>query len=225
MFGFVFFVALSVVGGKEFTFLCSGICYFFKLLIELFQYLNNFKYIIIFYSSWTKWLWCRYKEGHAIEHWKETQHCYSLELETQRVWDYVGDNYVHRLIQSKTDGKLVELNHYCSHGDGGCEECVADPGFSEALLNSRVEAVLFSSFYVCFLFDQQFTGKFSHSFLCYPQIVNEYNELLTTQLETQKTVSYFLMFHRQINQQSVLLVLDILFFTKLASRTNPKFTD
>lgn len=72
-------------------------------------------------------------------------------MDTQRVWDYVGDNYVHRLIQSKTDGKLVELNHYCSHGDGGCEECVADPGFSEALLNSRVEAVLFSSFYVFFL--------------------------------------------------------------------------
>jgi len=33
-----------------------------------------------------------------------------LELETQqRVWDYVGDNYVHRLIQNKADGKLVEL--------------------------------------------------------------------------------------------------------------------
>lgn len=26
----------------------------------------------------------------------------------QRVWDYVNDSYVHRLIQSKTDGKLVE---------------------------------------------------------------------------------------------------------------------
>ena len=26
-----------------------------------------------------------------------------------QVWDYVGDNYVHRLIQSKTDGKLVEV--------------------------------------------------------------------------------------------------------------------
>lgn len=151
MFGFVFFVALSVVGGKELTFLCSGIYYFLKLLMELFQHLNNSKYIIIFYSSWTKWLWCRYKEGHAIEHWKETQHCYSLELETQRVWDYVGDNYVHRLIQSKTDGKLVELNHYCSHGDGGCEECVADPGFSEALLNSRVEAVLFYLFLFLFI--------------------------------------------------------------------------
>lgn len=32
-----------------------------------------------------------------------------MELETQRVWDYEGDNYVHRLIQSRADGKLVEL--------------------------------------------------------------------------------------------------------------------
>ncbi|KAK3737456.1 hypothetical protein QZH41_008333, partial [Actinostola sp. cb2023] len=41
-------------------------------------------------------------------HYEETQHTYSLELGTQRVWDYTGDNYVHRLIQNKTDGKLVE---------------------------------------------------------------------------------------------------------------------
>ncbi|THC88206.1 hypothetical protein EYZ11_012350 [Aspergillus tanneri] len=32
-----------------------------------------------------------------------------MDLATQRVWDYVGDAYVHRIIQSKTDGKLVEL--------------------------------------------------------------------------------------------------------------------
>eukprot|EP00013_Stygamoeba_regulata_P004870 CAMPEP_0177633234 /NCGR_PEP_ID=MMETSP0447-20121125/2728_1 /TAXON_ID=0 /ORGANISM="Stygamoeba regulata, Strain BSH-02190019" /LENGTH=219 /DNA_ID=CAMNT_0019134879 /DNA_START=1 /DNA_END=660 /DNA_ORIENTATION=+ len=38
-------------------------------------------------------------------------HTYSLELETQRVWDYAGDNYVHRLLQNTTDGKLVELDH------------------------------------------------------------------------------------------------------------------
>ncbi len=31
------------------------------------------------------------------------------QLETQRVWDYAGDGYVHRLIQNKADGKLVEL--------------------------------------------------------------------------------------------------------------------
>ncbi|KDP37015.1 hypothetical protein JCGZ_06071 [Jatropha curcas] len=100
----------------------------------------------------------RYKGGHAIKHWKETQHCYSLELETQRVWDYAGDNYVHRLIQSKTDGKLVELNSHCVHANDGCGsfDCV-NSGISEARLNSKVEA-----------------------------IVNEYNELLTTQLENQK---------------------------------------
>lgn len=51
----------------------------------------------------------RYKEGHARQHYAETGHLYSLELETQRVWDYAGDGYVHRLIQSKSDGKLVEL--------------------------------------------------------------------------------------------------------------------
>ncbi|KAK0520903.1 hypothetical protein OC842_006958 [Tilletia horrida] len=51
----------------------------------------------------------RYKAGHAHQHFQETGHLYSLELETQRVWDYAGDGYVHRLIQNKADGKLVEL--------------------------------------------------------------------------------------------------------------------
>lgn len=26
-----------------------------------------------------------------------------------QVWDYASDGYVHRLVQSKTDGKLVEV--------------------------------------------------------------------------------------------------------------------
>jgi BRCA1-associated protein len=51
----------------------------------------------------------RYKGGHAKEHWKETAHNYALEIETQHVWDYAGDLWVHRLIQTKGDGKLVEL--------------------------------------------------------------------------------------------------------------------
>jgi BRCA1-associated protein len=100
----------------------------------------------------------RYKGGHAIEHWKETQHCYSLELETQKVWDYAGDNYVHRLIQSKTDGKLVEYNCHGGHAaDSTCSICSGDTGISEALLDSKVEA-----------------------------IVEEYNDLLTSQLEKQR---------------------------------------
>ncbi|CAK7200008.1 hypothetical protein SEUCBS139899_002696 [Sporothrix eucalyptigena] len=51
----------------------------------------------------------RYKGGHAKDHWKETMHSFSLELETQHVWDYAGDTWVHRLIRDKGDGKIVEL--------------------------------------------------------------------------------------------------------------------
>ncbi|RAL04018.1 putative RING and UBP finger domain protein [Aspergillus ibericus CBS 121593] len=51
----------------------------------------------------------RYDGAHAFEHYKDTAHAFAMDISTQRVWDYVGDAYVHRIIQSKTDGKLVEL--------------------------------------------------------------------------------------------------------------------
>ncbi|KLU86385.1 RING finger protein [Magnaporthiopsis poae ATCC 64411] len=51
----------------------------------------------------------RYRGGHAKDHWKETAHSFSLELETQHVWDYAGDMWVHRLIREKGEGKVVEL--------------------------------------------------------------------------------------------------------------------
>lgn len=53
----------------------------------------------------------------------------------------MGDNYVHRLIQSKTDGKLVELNAHCVHTDNGCGSC-EDNAMREAILSSKVEAVM-----------------------------------------------------------------------------------
>lgn len=52
----------------------------------------------------------RYAGGHAHNHFKETQHTYSMELGNNKVWDYAADNYVHRLIQNKTDGKLVQFD-------------------------------------------------------------------------------------------------------------------
>jgi len=77
----------------------------------------------------------RYKGGHAKEHWKETAHSFSLEVQTQYVWDYAGDIWVHRLIRDKGDGKVVELpsnsaarqhrqrqRQRQSHGDDGSEE-------------------------------------------------------------------------------------------------------
>ncbi|KAI8379832.1 hypothetical protein EDC96DRAFT_491898 [Choanephora cucurbitarum] len=51
----------------------------------------------------------RYQEAHAYDHYMETGHLYTLEIETQRIWDYLGDCYVHRLIQNTVDGALVEL--------------------------------------------------------------------------------------------------------------------
>ncbi|XP_074590045.1 BRAP2 RING ZnF UBP domain-containing protein 2-like [Curcuma longa] len=101
----------------------------------------------------------RYEEGHAIRHWKDTQHCYSLDMETQRVWDYVGDNYVHRLNQSRSDNKLAKLNSNSRPSGKNCIPCGCsdDVGISEAILSSKVQ-----------------------------MIVDEYNHLLASQLENQK---------------------------------------
>ncbi|CAH1134339.1 unnamed protein product [Ceutorhynchus assimilis] len=49
----------------------------------------------------------RYQGGHAASHHRESGHCYALQLGSHRVWDYKGDNFVHRLLQNKADGKLV----------------------------------------------------------------------------------------------------------------------
>ncbi|KAK9368585.1 hypothetical protein V1509DRAFT_623335 [Lipomyces kononenkoae] len=51
----------------------------------------------------------RYDEAHAFQHYMESDHMYAMDLESQRVWDYAGDGYVHRLIQNQSDGKLVEF--------------------------------------------------------------------------------------------------------------------
>ena len=51
----------------------------------------------------------RYDGAHAFAHFKQTSHTFAMDLATQRVWDYISDGYVHRIIQNKSDGKLVEL--------------------------------------------------------------------------------------------------------------------
>ncbi|KAF3008509.1 hypothetical protein E8E13_005645 [Curvularia kusanoi] len=51
----------------------------------------------------------RYDEAHAFAHYKATKHTYAMDVVSQHVWDYAGDGYVHRLIQNKSDGKLVDL--------------------------------------------------------------------------------------------------------------------
>jgi len=81
----------------------------------------------------------RYGRAHAHAHYERTTHLYALELETQRVWDYAGDGYVHRLIQNKADGKLVELPSASMRAidDSG----VGGPSASDSLTAEKIEAI------------------------------------------------------------------------------------
>jgi len=60
----------------------------------------------------------RYKGGHAKEHFKKTGHNFSLELETQYIWDYADDAWVHRLLRSKGDSKVVDFSSYSDVAQG-----------------------------------------------------------------------------------------------------------
>lgn len=98
----------------------------------------------------------RYEKGHAIEHFRHAQHCYSLELETQQIWDYDGDKYVHRLNQSKVGSKSVVANHECESLEGECCD-KEDAEVGGALFSSKIDA-----------------------------IADEYNILFATQMETHR---------------------------------------
>jgi len=67
--------------------------------------------------------------GHARQHYDETLHAYALDTETQHVWDFAGQGYVHRLIQNKEDGKLVEVNDPTNTSS---QERTLSPGLSDA---------------------------------------------------------------------------------------------
>lgn len=100
----------------------------------------------------------RYGRAHAQAHYERTTHLYALELETQRVWDYAGDGYVHRLIQNKADGKLVELPSAASSMGGRGEGGGGGPSTADALSAEKIEAIGI-----------------------------EYSYLLTSQLDSQRT--------------------------------------
>lgn len=84
----------------------------------------------------------RYAAGHAVSHYQQTGHCYSMEVETQRVWDYLNDGYVHRLIASKTHGHLVELTPVRFCCGKACEACAAELACAEALAVAVAVAVI-----------------------------------------------------------------------------------
>lgn len=137
----------------------------------------------------------RYKQGHAHQHYDETGHLYSLELETQRVWDYAGDGYVHRLIQNKADGKLVELPSASSaaatpersrrmpRADGSVDAPLRDANTSDMDFDSSsgARASLGGSRH-----DHPASGSSIAANEKIEAIGLEYSYLLTSQLESQR---------------------------------------
>jgi BRCA1-associated protein len=57
------------------------------------------------------------------------------------VWDYAGDGYVHRLIQNKADGKLVELPSAASSMGATPREGGLGPSQADALTAEKIEAI------------------------------------------------------------------------------------
>ncbi|KAI9511598.1 hypothetical protein F5148DRAFT_1274209 [Russula earlei] len=83
----------------------------------------------------------RYGRAHAHAHYERTTHLYALELETQRVWDYAGDGYVHRLIQNRADGKLVELPSASMMRAVDDDSGAGGPSTSDSLTAEKIEAI------------------------------------------------------------------------------------
>ncbi|CAG9853598.1 unnamed protein product [Phyllotreta striolata] len=81
----------------------------------------------------------RYQGGHAASHYRETGHCYALQLGSHRVWDYKGDNFVHRLLQNKVDGKLVASEGPPSESEGAQEKVDSVQLEFTYLLTSQLE--------------------------------------------------------------------------------------
>ncbi|VIO93938.1 Uncharacterized protein BM_BM3118 [Brugia malayi] len=102
----------------------------------------------------------RYVEGHAYRHFETTSHTFTLEIGGERVWDYAGDNYVHRLIQSSPDGKMVEYRR------SGVSDSGENPG--EKLESIQLE-------YTCLL-----TSQLEYQRTFYETKMNEQERLFST---------------------------------------------
>ncbi|KAF8677500.1 BRCA1-associated protein 2 [Rhizoctonia solani] len=86
----------------------------------------------------------RYARAHAHAHHEFSAHLYALELATQRVWDYAGDGYIHRLIHDRTEGKLVEIpssSNTPNNKGAASGESSLGPGPDDMRAAEKVEAV------------------------------------------------------------------------------------
>lgn len=101
----------------------------------------------------------RYQQGHAVEHFNNTLHRYSIDLVSQRIWDYLGDGWVHRVIKLK-------------QGDGGNNLNNLLPNRDTIFLENEISNSSTSS-------TKEFLIRMEN-------IISEYNCVLASQLEDQR---------------------------------------
>ncbi|CAI4063417.1 hypothetical protein SKDZ_08G0320 [Saccharomyces kudriavzevii ZP591] len=118
----------------------------------------------------------RYNSKHAIKHYEETLHCFAMDIRTQRVWDYAGDNYVHRLVQNEVDGKLVEVG---GSSDDNTNETDNPDELQNVVNGSRNKGGEGSN-------SNKKDGELAANFLRHREYHLEYVQVLISQLESQR---------------------------------------
>lgn len=83
----------------------------------------------------------RYKGSHAANHFDETGHGYALELESQRIWDYAQDAYVHRLVNNSMQSAHKEEVEDDVGKDVADRSQLMDSAPDDALVKSKVDAI------------------------------------------------------------------------------------
>ena len=98
---------------------------------------------------------------------------YAVEVATQRVWDYAGEGYVHRLVQNLGDGKPIEFSDPSVGGGHGDSTGGGGPLAETMVQRSQVPPVT-----------DVMAAR--HLDLKVSTMRNEYNALLAAQLDTQR---------------------------------------
>lgn len=115
-------------------------------------------------------------------------HCYALQLGSHRVWDYKGDNFVHRLLQNKADGKLVPGGR-AEDGEG---------------INPPPIIYKFNNYLVCFIYlgERENGGATATGQEKVDSVQLEYTYLLTSQLDSQRRYFEEKLARAESSQQS-----------------------
>ncbi|KAJ6242624.1 brca1-associated protein [Anaeramoeba flamelloides] len=100
----------------------------------------------------------RYNGGHAYQHFQQTSHYFTMELSTQRIWDYYTETYVHRLITGPDCDILIEFPHKKAQGKKNYQSVEEKEEFYSAIIQSKCES-----------------------------LANEYEYMISNQLEEQRT--------------------------------------